>query len=54
MDLFKKESMSETKLIMGGVIPPVDVETLNQIGVHAIFTPGTRREALLNKIGSIL
>ena len=38
------------KLIIGGVIPPMDVEELKKLGVHAVFTPGTRRDKLLNKV----
>ena len=54
MDLLKQENISNVKLMIGGVIPPVDVEELKKIGVHAVFTPGTRREALLGNINSIL
>jgi methylmalonyl-CoA mutase C-terminal domain/subunit len=48
--LLKEKEMAHLKLIIGGVIPPVDVAELNRIGVHAVFTPGTRRDALLNKL----
>lgn len=54
MDLLKQENMSNVKLMIGGVIPPVDVAELKKIGVHAVFTPGTRREALLSNINSII
>ncbi len=50
MDLLAQEKMSHVKLMIGGVIPPVDVEELRKIGVHAVFTPGTRREAVLSSI----
>ena len=38
------------KLMIVGVIPPMDVEELGRLGVDAVFTPGTRRDALLNRV----
>jgi methylmalonyl-CoA mutase cobalamin-binding subunit len=32
----------------------MDVEELNKIGVHAVFTPGTRKDALLQRLAAIL
>jgi methylmalonyl-CoA mutase C-terminal domain/subunit len=54
MDLLNEKNMPTVRLVMGGVIPPMDVEELNEIGVHAIFTPGTRRDALLQRLADIL
>jgi methylmalonyl-CoA mutase, C-terminal domain len=54
MDLLNEKNMPAVRLVMGGVIPPMDVEELNEIGVHAIFTPGTRRDALLQRLSDIL
>jgi methylmalonyl-CoA mutase C-terminal domain/subunit len=54
MDLLKAKNMSAVRLVMGGVIPPMDVEELNKIGVHAVFTPGTRKDALLQRLAAIL
>ncbi len=54
MGLLGERGMSQIKLLMGGVIPPVDVEELAKLGVHAVFTPGTRRDVVLDKINSIL
>lgn len=50
----EQNNMGHVKLIMGGVIPPDDVEVLKPRGVHAVFTPGTRQDALLNTIKSII
>lgn len=43
----KANGLHDLKLIIGGVIPPEDVKALYDLGFHAVFTPGTRREALL-------
>lgn len=53
-ELLAEHGMTGVKLVMGGVIPPVDVEELKGIGVHAVFTPGTRREVLLEGLAAIL
>jgi methylmalonyl-CoA mutase C-terminal domain/subunit len=52
--LLAQNGMDDVKLIMGGVIPPDDVDTLKKLGVNAVFTPGTRQEALLSMINSIV
>ena len=54
MDLLNEGQMTDVRLLMGGVIPPIDVEALDRIGVHAVFTPGTRKEAMLRRIAAIL
>jgi methylmalonyl-CoA mutase C-terminal domain/subunit len=50
INLLQQKEMLNVKLIIGGVIPPMDVEELKKLGVHAVFTPGTRRDKLLNKV----
>ena len=45
-----REKEMHVKLMIGGVIPPMDVEELGRLGVDAVFTPGTRRDALLNRV----
>jgi methylmalonyl-CoA mutase C-terminal domain/subunit len=52
--LLDQKQMSNVKLMIGGVIPPDDVEELKTLGVHAIFTPGTRRDTVLNRVASIM
>jgi methylmalonyl-CoA mutase C-terminal domain/subunit len=54
VSLLKEKEMAHVKLMIGGVIPPVDVEELNKLGVHAVFTPGTRRDVVLGRIDNII
>ena len=49
VSLLQEKDMN-VKLMIGGVIPPMDVEELGKLGVNAVFTPGTRRDALLNRV----
>lgn len=50
LHLMKEKQMKDVKLIVGGVIPPDDVLELKRKGVAAIFTPGTRRDTIINTI----
>ena len=52
--LRREQDMGDVKLILGGVIPPADVEELKVLGIDAVFTPGTRRDTILSTIGAIL
>jgi methylmalonyl-CoA mutase C-terminal domain/subunit len=54
LELLHKNSLEDKKLIIGGVIPPDDVKALKEMGVSAIFTPGTMREAILRKVNEIV
>jgi methylmalonyl-CoA mutase C-terminal domain/subunit len=51
--LLKEENMDGIKVFIGGVIPPPDVIALKKLGVHAVFTPGTRRETIIQTINQI-
>jgi len=54
MMLLNRKNAPDVRLMIGGVIPPADVEELKRIGVDAVFTPGTRRDAVLARVGSII
>ena len=50
VNLMKEKGITDLKLVVGGVIPPEDVVELETTGVDAVFTPGTRRNSIVNKI----
>jgi methylmalonyl-CoA mutase C-terminal domain/subunit len=52
--LLRENGLGDKKLIIGGVIPPDDVKTLQQMGVSAIFTTGTMRDAVLKKVKELV
>ena len=54
IDLMKEKDINDIKLIMGGVIPPDDVEELKRLGVAKVFTPGTLRETIIEAINDLL
>ena len=41
IDGFKKKGMTRALVIAGGIIPDEDIKALQEIGVKAVFGPGT-------------
>ena len=51
--LMKEKHIDKIKLILGGVIPPEDVDQLKRLGVACIFTPGTLRDAIIETLNTL-
>ena len=54
LDLFRQNDLKEVKLIAGGIIPPADVVAMRELGVDAVFTPGTPRAEILERVAACL
>ncbi|MEE9611679.1 MAG: cobalamin-dependent protein [Desulfatiglandales bacterium] len=52
--LLKEQDMGRVRTLFGGVISPQDVDSLKKIGVDAVFTPGTMRDEILDRIDHLL
>ncbi|MFW9777957.1 MAG: cobalamin B12-binding domain-containing protein [Candidatus Heimdallarchaeota archaeon] len=51
MELLKeKEMYDDTLVVVGGIIPDVDILALNKIGITGIFGPGTDTEVIVKFI----
>ena len=50
----KKELLEEMVFIIGGVIPPQDVEKLKSYGFEAIFLPGTTITGMAEKLKELV
>ena len=50
MDLLKQNKMDDVLVIVGGIIPDQDIANLKQIGVAAIFQPGTAMDDIVQFI----
>ena len=50
LQLFREKGLESVKLFAGGIIPPADVIALKNLGIDAVFTPGTRREEILSTL----
>ena len=53
IERLKEKDMGHVKVIIGGVIPPDDVMALKKVGVHAVFTPGTTKQRILDNIEAL-
>jgi methylmalonyl-CoA mutase C-terminal domain/subunit len=50
MDLLKKNKMDDVIVVLGGIIPSQDIEGMKQLGVAAIFQPGTTMDDIVQFI----
>ena len=52
--LLQQNGLGDRKLIVGGVIPPDDVRALQSMGISAVFTPGTMRDRIIEKVKELV
>ena len=52
MDLLKAKGLDDVLVVIGGIIPDVDVPKLKQIGVKGVFLPGTPMQDIIDFIGA--
>ena len=50
MELLKEQGLDDVLVVIGGIIPDVDVPKLKEIGVKGIFLPGTPMQAIIEFI----
>lgn len=53
IDLMNEKHIGKIKLILGGVIPPDDIEELKGLGIACIFTPGTMRDTIIEALNNL-
>jgi len=46
LDLLRKQGQGHVRLLLGGIIPDDDLRALHEMGVAAVFGPGTRTDAV--------
>jgi methylmalonyl-CoA mutase C-terminal domain/subunit len=52
MDLLKQKGLDDVLVVIGGIIPDVDVPKLKEIGVKGIFLPGTPMQEIVDFINA--
>ena len=52
MELLKSQGLDDVLVLIGGIIPDVDVPRLHDIGVKGIFLPGTPMQDIVNFINA--
>jgi methylmalonyl-CoA mutase C-terminal domain/subunit len=50
LTLLREREMSDVLVVVGGIIPEDDAEQLRQLGVAAVFQPGTSLESVVEFI----
>ena len=50
VELLKEKGMRDVILVVGGIIPDVDIPKLNALGVRGIFLPGTPMQEIVEFI----
>ena len=50
MELLKENGLSDVLVVVGGIIPDVDLPRLREIGIRGIFIPGTPMQQIVDFI----
>src|SRR5438874_947782 len=50
LDLLRQKEMTDVKVVVGGIIPDEDAETLKRQGVAAVFQPGASLETIVSVV----
>ena len=52
MKLLKQKGLDDVLVVIGGIIPDVDVPSLKELGVKGIFLPGTPMQEIVDFINA--
>jgi methylmalonyl-CoA mutase C-terminal domain/subunit len=52
MELLKQRGLEDVLVVIGGIIPDVDIPKLKEIGVKGIFLPGTPMQEIIEFINA--
>jgi methylmalonyl-CoA mutase, C-terminal domain len=52
MQLLKEKGLEDTLVLIGGIIPDVDIPKLKEIGVKGVFLPGTPMQEIIDFINA--
>jgi methylmalonyl-CoA mutase C-terminal domain/subunit len=52
MELLKEKELTDVLVVIGGIIPDVDVPKLKAIGVRGVFLPGTPMQEIVDFINA--
>ena len=50
MQLLKEKGLQDVHVVVGGIIPDVDVPRLNEIGIAGVFLPGSSMQDIIDFI----
>ncbi len=50
MELLREQNLDDVLVLVGGIIPDVDVPKLQEMGIKGVFPPGTPMQAIIDFI----
>jgi methylmalonyl-CoA mutase C-terminal domain/subunit len=50
MELLREKGLDDVLVVVGGIIPDVDIPRLNEMGIHGVFLPGTPMQKIVDFI----
>jgi methylmalonyl-CoA mutase C-terminal domain/subunit len=50
MELLREKGLQDVLVVVGGIIPDVDIPKLNDIGIKGVFLPGTPMQEIVDVI----
>jgi methylmalonyl-CoA mutase C-terminal domain/subunit len=50
LDLLREQGLTDVLVVIGGIIPDVDIPRLNDMGIRGIFQPGTPMQDIVDFI----
>ncbi len=54
LELLKEQGQHDVKVLLGGIIPDDDVPKLKDLGVAAVFGPGTNTEDIIGLVKDLI
>lgn len=54
VDLLREKGAEDIRVFGGGVIPPEDIDGLLEMGIAAVFTPGTSAKQIVDTLDDLL
>lgn len=54
MEVMHESGLQDVKVILGGIVPDDDVEKLKELGVAAVFGPGSTTDAIVTYIQEMM
>lgn len=54
IELMKQNGIDDIPILIGGIIPDVDVPELKKMGVSGVFGPGTNTDAIVKHIHEVV
>ena len=52
MELLREKGLQDVLVVVGGIIPDVDIPQLNEMGIRGVFLPGTPMQDIVDFINT--